>query len=329
MILKRIATVLVLMLTLLGACGGGGGGSEPAPPPPAPLPPGWTRLADLPAGVAKFGVAALGGKLYVAGGYDTRRAVMVYDIAANSWSAGPPLPRGTDNVALVAADGRLYALGGEAGTAVQVFDPATQAWSSGPPLPSVRFASAAAVLGARLHVAGGWNANNAASASLASQVVFDLAGQTWSNAAAMATARNAAAAAVLGGRLHVLGGRSPGIRAGDQQSLAGMEVYDPATDRWSAGAPLPTARGSLAAAVLGGRLYAMGGESTPGTVSNAVERYDPATGTWTALGAMPYRSHGLGAVAVGDAIYVLGGFGGSSDAVGTESAALYRYQPTE
>ena len=327
---KRIAILAVGMLTLLGACGGGGGGAVAADPPAAPvLPRGWTRLADLPAGVAKFGVAALDGKLYVAGGYDTRRAVMVYDIATNTWAAGPQLPRGTDNVVLLAAGGRLYALGGEAGTAVQVFDPATQAWTNGPALPSVRFASAAAVLGTRLHVAGGWNANNTASASLNTQVVFDPATQAWDVAASMATARNAAAAAVLSGRLHVLGGRSPGIRANDQQSLAGTEVYDPATDRWTAGAPLPTARAGLAAAVLGGRLYALGGEATPGGVSHAVERYDPASGAWTALTAMPYRSHGLGAVAVGDAIYVLGGFTGASDAVGTESAALYRYQPAE
>lgn len=180
---KRIAILAVGMLTLLGACGGGGGGAVAADPPAAPvLPRGWTRLADLPAGVAKFGVAALDGKLYVAGGYDTRRAVMVYDIATNTWAAGPQLPRGTDNVVLLAA---------------------------------------------------------------------------------------------------------------------------------------------------GGRLYALGGEATPGGVSHAVERYDPASGAWTALTAMPYRSHGLGAVAVGDAIYVLGGFTGASDAVGTESAALYRYQPAE
>ena len=325
---KRIATLVVLMLSLLGACGGGGGGggSDPTPPPAPPLPRGWTKLADLPAGVAKFGAAALGGKIYVVGGYDTRRTVWVYDIAANGWAAGPALPRGTDNVAALAADSRVYALGGEAATAVQVFDPVTQAWTAGPALPSVRFASAAAVLGTRLHVVGGWNANNSASASLASQAVFDLGTQTWSAGAALATARNAAAAAVLGGKLHIVGGRAPGIRANDQQSLASTEIYDPVTDQWTAGAALPTSRGSLAAVTFAGRLYAFGGESA-GTVSNAVERYDPATGAWTALTAMPYRSHGLGAVAVGDAIYVMGGFAGASDAVGTESVALYKYQP--
>jgi N-acetylneuraminic acid mutarotase len=326
---KRIAGCGAVILGLLGACGGGGSTAEPAAPAPA-LPAGWTRLADLPSGVAKFGVAALGGKLYVVGGYDTRHTVMVYDIASNSWSSGPPLPRGTDNVAALATDtpsARLYALGGEAGTAVQVFDPATQAWNAGPALGGVRFASAAAVLGQRLHLVGGWNANNSASASLATQTVFDIATQAWAAAAPLATARNAAAAAVIDDRLYVVGGRAPGIRASDQSSLGSMEIYNPGTDQWSAGAALPTARGSLAVVALGGRLYALGGESAPGTVSNAVERYDPASGAWSALAAMPYRSHGLGAVVVGGAIYVMGGFTGASDAVGTESVALYRYQP--
>ena len=334
---KRIAAPAALSLWLLTACGGGGGGgggsadagnadvmqSHAASTSRAV----WTRLADMPSGVAKFGVAALGNKIYVVGGYDTRRGVMVYDVASNTWSAAPNLVRGTDNVAALATDSRLYAVGGEAATALQVLDPATRSWVAGPTIPTVRFASAAAVLGARLHVVGGWNTNNSASASLATQSVFDIPSQTWGDGAALATARNAAAAAVLQGKLHVLGGRAPGIRSNDQQSMASMEVYDPTADHWTAGPALPTARAGLGAVVLAGRLYALGGESTPGGVSNAVERYDPGTGEWSTLAPMPYRGHGLGAVVVGGAIYVMGGFTAASDAVGSESRALYRYQP--
>lgn len=339
---KRFAFPAALLLSLVSACGGGGDGgaatvqpptttppvTTPPVTPPAPtLPAGWTKLADMPAGVAKFGVAAVAGKIVVAGGYDTRRGVMVYDITSNTWSTGAALPRGSDNLAAASAGDKVYAIGGEAGTAVQVYDPVTAAWSAGPALPAIRFASAAAVLGNRVHVVGGWNANNAASASLASQVVFDLASQSWSAGADLNTARNAAAAAVIDNRLYVVGGRSPGIRANDQQSLASVEVYTAAANRWTAGVALPAARASLALVALGGKLYALGGETTSGTVSDAVERFDPATNAWTALPAMPLKVHGLGAVVVGASIYVMGGFSGASDAVGTESAALYRYTP--
>lgn len=337
MSLQRVAAQAVLSSCLLSACGGGGGaaGADPdttATPARAAAPAsraGWTRLADMPAGVAKFGVAALGNRIYVVGGYDTRRSVMVYDVASNTWSPGSSLVRGTDNVAALATESRLYAVGGEAATTLQVLGPATRSWALGPPIPTVRFASAAAVLGSRLHVVGGWNANNNASASLATQSVFDITTQTWAQAAPLATARNAAAAAVLQGRLHVMGGRAPGIRSNDQTSMASMEIYDPAADRWTAGPALPTARAGLAAVVLDGRLYALGGESTPGGVSDAVERYEPGNREWVRLESMPYRGHGLGAVVVGGAIYVMGGFTAPSDSVGSESRALYRYQPAQ
>ena len=334
---KRAVVALGLLMWVLSACGGGGGATpapgvaaptRPDPVLPAPvLPPGWTRLADLPTGVARFGVAALGGQIHVVGGYDTRRDTLVYDIASNRWSAGVPLPRGTDNVAALAALGKVYAIGGEAGTALQIFDPAPGSWSAGPAVPVVRFASAAALLDSRLHVVGGWNADNAASQSLASQSVFDLVGQTWSSGPPLGSARNGAGAAVVGGSLYVVGGRSPGIRPNDQQSLSGMERLAPGATGWVTAPSLPTARAGLAVVALGGQLYALGGESTPGSVSDAVERFDPASGRWTALPAMPYRSHGLGAVAVGDSIYVMGGFTAPSDAVGSESVALYRYTP--
>ena len=328
----KLFELSTLLLWLVSACGGGGANAgatqPPVTQPPVTLPAGWTKLADMPAGVAKFGVAAVAGKIVVAGGYDTQRGVMVYDISTNSWSTGAALPRGSDNLAAVTAGNNVYAIGGEAGTAVQVYDLISAAWTAGPALPGVRFASAAAVLGNRVHVVGGWNANNAASASFASQVVFDLATQAWSSGASLTTARNAAGAAVIDDRLYVVGGRSPGIRANDQQRLASVEVYTAAANSWAAGVPLLAARASLAVVALDGRLYALGGETTAGTVSDAVERFDPATQAWAALPVMPYKVHGLGAVVVGTSIYVMGGFTWASDALGTESAALYRYTPT-
>lgn len=314
---------LVLVMTLLSVAAP----AHTEPLAPQRLPEGWTRLADMPLPLAKFGAAALSGRIVVAGGYDTQRTVLVYDIAADRWSAGPPLLQGTDNLAVVAAGGRVLALGGEAARAFQVLDPATASWTRGPDLPGVHFASAAAVLADRVHLVGGWNVDNRASASLASHAVFDLTLLRWGSAAPLTTPRNAAAAAVIDGRLYVAGGRAPGIRANDQHSLATVEVYDPASNRWSAAPPLPTARAGLALVALAGQLYAFGGESTPGAVGNAVERYDPLSQRWATLPAMPYRSHGLAAVVLGGSIYVMGGFQGTSDAVGTASAALYRYTP--
>jgi N-acetylneuraminic acid mutarotase len=89
-----------------------------------------------------------------------------------------------------------------------------------------------------------------------------------------------------------------------------MEVYDPATDRWSALAPLPTARSGLAAAVFGNRIYVFGGEGNPATSSGVFEQnemYDIAAGTWRTDAPMPTPRHGIGAAVVDQRIYIPGG----------------------
>jgi N-acetylneuraminic acid mutarotase len=184
-------------------------------------------------------------------------------------------------------------------------------------------------LNGKLYLLGGWNLSNAASASLASVSAFDTvtSTSTWmtDTLTPMPTARNAAAAGVISAQIHVIGGRSPGIRGNDHLSLATHEIYNPLTNSWQTAAAMPTARGGIAAAVLNGKLYVFGGEATTAngsTVSNAVERYDPDTYSSQVLDSMPYRAHGLGAVAVGNVIYVMGGFVAGSDAVGTESRAV-------
>jgi len=58
---------------------------------------------------------------------------------------------------------------------------------------------------------------------------------------------------------------------------------------------MSTARYYLAAAVLGGHLYALGGSD--GIYLNTVERYDPDLNTWTAVAAMSTARNGLAAAA--------------------------------
>ncbi|HEY7647912.1 MAG TPA: kelch repeat-containing protein, partial [Methylomirabilota bacterium] len=90
------------------------------------------------------------------------------------------------------------------------------------------------------------------------------------------------------------------------RNLAVNEEYDPRTRQWRTRAPLPTARSGITAAVLGGRIFVLGGEAPSGTFEQ-VEAYDPATDTWRTFSPMPTARHGLGAAAVGDRIFVISG----------------------
>jgi hypothetical protein len=102
--------------------------------------------------------------------------------------------------------------------------------------------------------------------------------------------------------VYVVGGRVGGIGT----NLDAAEAFDPAAGRWSRLAPLPTARGGLAAtATAAGLVVAVGGEAAA-TFPEA-EALDTRTGRWRSLPPLPTPRHGLGVVAVGEVVYVLAG----------------------
>jgi len=119
--------------------------------------------------------------------------------------------------------------------------------------------------------------------------------------------RQETAVVALDGRVVVLGGFD---ETGDV--VADVEIYDPATDTWSAGAPLPEPLHHINAAVVDGKVYVLGALSgLDFTVVGRSYVLDPAAGSWTQLASMPPGSErGAGAVGViGARVYVAGGLG--------------------
>src|SRR5262249_9026337 len=85
-----------------------------------------------------------------------------------------------------------------------------------------------------------------------------------------------------------------------------LAAADLATDRWEQRAPMPTARSGIATAVLEGRLFVFGGEAPAGTF-NQVQAYDGRSNGWSNHARMPTARHGLGAAAVAGRIYIVSG----------------------
>jgi N-acetylneuraminic acid mutarotase len=100
------------------------------------------------------------------------------------------------------------------------------------------------------------------------------------------------------------------------------EVWSERTGRWKLIAPLPEPLGEPAAAVVGKRVFVVGGagiEDAHGYV------YDPKLKSWSTIPQMPTPRYGLTAVAARDGrIYAIGGFviGGNA------SAAVEAYDPS-
>ena len=108
------------------------------------------------------------------------------------------------------------------------------------------------------------------------------------------------------------------VAGGADGNLNGTTIthrYNPAADSWSTVSPMPTARGFIAHAVVGDRLYAIGGRDkqlTGSTIVDATEAYDMTTDTWHTLEDMPTKRNSAFATAVGQHIVVAGGFSGST-----------------
>ena len=82
-----------------------------------------------------------------------------------------------------------------------------------------------------------------------------------------------------------------------------------ASPNWKRGAPLPLARGEVAAAVDQGRIYIIGGFTANGQGSTRAEAYLPTTGTWSMEADLPVPVHHTMAAGYRGRVYVAGGYG--------------------
>jgi N-acetylneuraminic acid mutarotase len=117
-------------------------------------------------------------------------------------------------------------------------------------------------------------------------------------------------------KILVVGGVAP-----DRKNSGENQEYDPATDRWKKLAPIPTPRDHLAAGVVNGKLYAVGGRVEGSYARNLAinEEYDSAANRWRERAPMPTARSGIGAAVLNGKIFVFGGESPSGTFNQTES----------
>ena len=123
------------------------------------------------------------------------------------------------------------------------------------------------------------------------------------------------AAATLAGQVHVIGGTRGGPVVAPVKT---HNVYNPASNSWSSGPDLGTARaGHAAVAAPDGYIYALGGiDGSTSQATGSMERWRPGDSAWTAMPSLTARA-GLAACVVGNYIYAIGGQNTTSLALGT------------
>jgi len=214
----------------------------------------WKAIAPMPE-VRQAGAAvAVGGKIYVIGGDSIAPGGAnppkpddiivvgwneVYDPATNEWTKKGPMPTARNHEAIGAVNGKIYTIGGRIGNAnvanmlssgtdiVEEYDPATDRWRAMSKMPTPRSGLGWGTYKGMIYVLGGELRDYHADAIFRDVEAFDPAANEWYRLQPMVTARHGVNAAVLGNRLHAIGGHIAFDGTAEHDGDTGVhEVYE-------------------------------------------------------------------------------------------------------
>jgi len=275
----------------------------------------WETLASMP--TARLGSSAgtgfVNGDLIVVGDHDGNPGVgtinEIYDPGTDSWTTRSSYPRSEGRRCLnqnaVVGD-EIYFFGGcniwnnYHTTTVDKYNVATDVWTLDVSQYPMRVGNVqSAAHGGLIYLFGGDDYNGPA---YKNAYAFDPATGQFSPLQDMPTGRIQARAFALNSEIWVVGGHD---LVGGFTALSSIDIYNPATDSWRPGPPLPLAaeRTWAAGSLDNGIIYAV---FDPGL--EEVYVYDESNATWTFACSPPQeQSASFGSVNDGNQIHLFGG----------------------
>lgn len=249
-----------------------------------PVDDSWIPGTNPPLNGRRYmGCAVFNDKVYVFGGEDQSGAqladVAMYDPVNNTWAPKTPMREARAGLAAAVVNGKIYAIGGYKGETVfnivEEYDPVNNSWTTKTSMRIARAGLAAAVVNDKIYAIGGYEGGRVFATRVFDTVEeYDPSTNTWALRRPMPTPRARFAAAVVNNKIWAIGGLSREVFSDFYPTV---EEYDPVTDGWTTKTPMPTVRGGIvgiAAGVVRGVLYVVGGDWTVGAC-------DLATETWT------------------------------------------------
>lgn len=234
------------------------------------------------------------------------------------WRTTESSPIGRSEAAGAASYGKLYVFGGYTDTSYyptrrsDVYDVTKNSWTRIANLPRPLTHVGTAVEGNNIYLAGGYEGQPDGTGQIfATKNVwkYNTGTNTWTAMPPLPAARGSGELSVLGQTLHFFGGTNI-KRTQDKGDHWVLSLNG--GKKWTPAAPLPNPRTHMGDAVIGGKIYAIGGQQGHDqklVAQASVHRWDPATNTWTKVKSLPQaRSHISGATLVLDGrIIVVGG----------------------
>jgi len=252
--------------------------------------------------------------LFVLGGlvgfYQPQSRVEIYDPTRMSWAAGPSLPAPRHHLAAARLGDELFVSGGADIAGAHLghqywpphndfwrLIPGADAWQSLPPMIEPRWGHRMVAHDGRLYVIGGRGRSG--------RVLIYTPGEGWRLGAEMPRVRDHLSVVEVGGKLWAIGGRDP-------NSVARVDIYDPAADVWRPGPDLPHPTSGAAEVVVDEMIFIFGGEDPDflsGEVKDRHWRLDTRREPWQWEPAPipPLAVHGTNAALLQDAIVIAGG----------------------
>jgi N-acetylneuraminic acid mutarotase len=181
---------------------------------------------------------------------------------------------------------------------------AADEWRDLADIPTARQEVGVAALEDAVYVVGGILANRSATNLV--ERFFPATGR-WERVSDLPRALHHIAVVALEGRLFTVGGLDSTFQGVDSCFVFDPEAGDAGS--WDEIEALPTRRGAVGAAVLGGKIYAAGGQSGSPSFTDFAA-FDPDQGSWEPLPAMPTARNHLAAAAAGGFFYALSGRAG-------------------
>lgn len=236
----------------------------------------WSRGSSLPERVDHAAATAYNNKLFVVGGYiavegqrtPTNKS-FIYDPSKDKWQEIKSMPTSRGALTANFINDVLYAIGGQdlsrkTVNTNEAYDPKSDTWIERQPMPTKRHHLASAVVGGKLYVIGGRQTDKSPDLNIGTNEVYDPKLDKWTSLESMPTKRSGLTAASLSNDVYVFGGEHPFNDGEPLKTFDDTEIYDPNTDTWTSGSPLPTARHGLTAGQLNGTIYVIGGGPEPG-----------------------------------------------------------------
>jgi len=272
----------------------------------------WETMAPLPETTGGMRAAAANEKIYVMSGARN----FEYDPKLNEWTTKTPMPSPRSYFAIAVHQNKIYAIGGRSGfdeengtiasDANEVYDTSTDTWQILSPMPTNISDINANVVNGKIYMIGGTNRQFP---SLSTNEMYDIAKDEWTNKTTMPYPVSSYASAVVDNRIYIIGGL--GFLLDNQ-----TQIFDPQTDSWSLGTPIPTSVFNAAAGATTGimapkRIYVIGGttgeEGMFAVGTTLAQVYDPKNDTWKLGEPMPTARLGLTVAVENDQIYAIAG----------------------